>query len=147
MNPTLNEIEALARQEIAAARDDNQLRQVKARYLGKSSVLGQQMKTLGALSPEERRAAGQALNQLKRALEQRIDEQAAVISERMVGSRQRILVEAVSKKNADELAGRTDNNRVVNFAGNPRLINQFIEVNIASAMPHSLRGEIVIREV
>lgn len=80
-------------------------------------------------------------------LQKRIDEQAAVISERMVGSRQRILVEAVSKKNADELAGRTDNNRVVNFAGNPRLINQFIEVNIASAMPHSLRGEIVIREV
>ncbi|MBX3686639.1 MAG: tRNA (N6-isopentenyl adenosine(37)-C2)-methylthiotransferase MiaB [Rhodocyclaceae bacterium] len=79
-------------------------------------------------------------------LQRRIDEQSAVISERMVGTRQRILVEAVSKKNAEELAGRTDNNRVVNFPGNLRLINQFVEVNIASAYPHSLRGEIVIRE-
>ena len=79
-------------------------------------------------------------------LQKRIDEQAQVISQAMVGGIQRVLVEGVSKKDAYELAGRTDNNRVVNFAGNPRLINTFVEVKITGALPHSLRGEIVIRE-
>jgi tRNA-2-methylthio-N6-dimethylallyladenosine synthase len=64
----------------------------------------------------------------------------------MVGSVQRVLVEGTSKKDAQELAGRTDNNRIVNFAGNARLINTFVDVRITSALPHSLRGEIVIRE-
>jgi tRNA-2-methylthio-N6-dimethylallyladenosine synthase len=64
----------------------------------------------------------------------------------MVGSIQRVLVEGVSKKDVHELAGRTDNNRVVNFVGNPRLINTFTDVRITSALPHSLRGEIVLRE-
>ena len=59
---------------------------------------------------------------------------------------QRVLVEGTSKKDANELAGRTDNNRIVNFAGNPRLINTFVDVRITEALPHSLRGEIVIRE-
>jgi tRNA-2-methylthio-N6-dimethylallyladenosine synthase len=80
-------------------------------------------------------------------LQKRIEEQAAVISEAMVGSVQRVLVEGVSKKNAEELAGRTDNNRIVNFAGNPRLIHHFVDLRITSAFPHSLRGEIVTREV
>jgi tRNA-2-methylthio-N6-dimethylallyladenosine synthase len=40
--------------------------------------------------------------------------------------------------------GRTDNNRIVNFNGQPRLIGQFVNVNITQALPHSLRGEIVI---
>ncbi|WP_153129757.1 tRNA (N6-isopentenyl adenosine(37)-C2)-methylthiotransferase MiaB [Dechloromonas hortensis] len=79
-------------------------------------------------------------------LQKRIDEQAQVISQAMVGSIQRVLVEGVSKKDAHELAGRTDNNRIVNFIGNPRLINTFVDVRITSALPHSLRGEIVIRE-
>ncbi|QID18813.1 tRNA (N6-isopentenyl adenosine(37)-C2)-methylthiotransferase MiaB [Nitrogeniibacter mangrovi] len=79
-------------------------------------------------------------------LQKRIEEQVQVISESMVGSVQRILVEGPSKKNADELAGRTENNRVVNFAGHPRLIGQFVEVSITSALPHSLRGQIVTRE-
>jgi tRNA-2-methylthio-N6-dimethylallyladenosine synthase len=65
----------------------------------------------------------------------------------MVGSVQRVLVEGVSKKNTEELAGRTDNNRIVNFAGNPRLIHHFVDLRITSALPHSLRGEIVTREV
>ena len=64
----------------------------------------------------------------------------------MVGSVQRILVEGHARKDAAELAGRTDNNRVVNFPGPARLINQFIDVRITSALPHSLRGEVVIRE-
>ena len=79
-------------------------------------------------------------------LQKRIEAQVAVISESMVGSTQRILVEGPSKKNADELAGRTENNRVVNFAGNPRLVGQFVDVLITSALPHSLRGEISTRE-
>ena len=79
-------------------------------------------------------------------LQRRIDEQAHAASEAMVGSRQRILVEGVSKKSRDELAGRTDNNRVVNFAGQPRLIGQFVDVTITRAYPHSLRGELVMRE-
>ena len=76
-------------------------------------------------------------------LQKRIEEQAAVISASMVGSVQRILVEGPSRKDPNELAGRTDNNRIVNFPGNPRLINNFVDVTIVSALPHSLRGEIV----
>jgi tRNA-2-methylthio-N6-dimethylallyladenosine synthase len=80
-------------------------------------------------------------------LQKRIEEQAAVISEAMVGSVQRVLIEGISKKSDNELAGRTDNNRIVNFVGNPRLIHTFAEVRITSALPHSLRGEIVTREI
>ena len=79
-------------------------------------------------------------------LQKRIDELAQVVSKAMVGSVQRVLVEGTSKKDATELAGRTDNNRIVNFAGNQRLINTFVDVRITSALSHSLRGEIVIRE-
>jgi tRNA-2-methylthio-N6-dimethylallyladenosine synthase len=79
-------------------------------------------------------------------LQKRIDEQAQQISRAMVGRTERILVEGVSKKDAGELAGRTDNNRVVNFAAPPRLIGQFVDVRITAALPHSLRGEIVVLE-
>ncbi|WP_298625792.1 tRNA (N6-isopentenyl adenosine(37)-C2)-methylthiotransferase MiaB [uncultured Zoogloea sp.] len=79
-------------------------------------------------------------------LQKRIEEHAAEISASMVGSVQRILVEGPSKKDPNELAGRTDNNRVVNFAGNPRLVGNFVDVTITSALPHSLRGEIVVKD-
>ena len=79
-------------------------------------------------------------------LQKRIEEQAQVISKAMVGSVQRVLVEGHAKKDAAELSGRTDNNRVVNFAGNARLIGHFAEVRIVAALPHSLRGEIVTGE-
>ena len=79
-------------------------------------------------------------------LQKRIEEHAAEISASMVGSIQRILVEGPSKKDPNELAGRTDNNRVVNFAGNPRMVGHFVDVTITSALPHSLRGEIVVKE-
>ena len=75
-------------------------------------------------------------------LQKRIEEMAWQISRDMVGSVQRILVEGPSKKNVDELFGRTDNNRIVNFAGQPRLIGQFVEVRVSEALPHSLRGEV-----
>jgi tRNA-2-methylthio-N6-dimethylallyladenosine synthase len=79
-------------------------------------------------------------------LQQRIEAQAQAISRAMVGTVQRILVEGASKKDAAELAGRTDNNRIVNFAGQPRLAGRFIDVLITAALPHSLRGEVATRE-
>lgn len=79
-------------------------------------------------------------------LQKRIDELAQEVSLAMVGTVQRVLVEGRSKKDDNELAGRTDNNRIVNFAGHPRLVHQFVEVRITAALPHSLRGEIVTRE-
>ena len=79
-------------------------------------------------------------------LQKRIEELAFAVSESMVGTVQRVLVEGVSKKHEHELAGRTDNNRIVNFAGAPRLINTFAEVRITAALPHSLRGEVVTHE-
>ncbi|MBL8487070.1 MAG: tRNA (N6-isopentenyl adenosine(37)-C2)-methylthiotransferase MiaB [Rhodocyclaceae bacterium] len=79
-------------------------------------------------------------------LQKRIELQAMAISERMVGSVQRVLVEGHARKDASELSGRTDNNRVVNFAGPARLIGRFVDVRITAALPHSLRGEAAIRE-
>ena len=79
-------------------------------------------------------------------LQKRIEEQAFAISQAMVGTVQRVLIERRAKKDAQELAGRTANNRVVNFPGSERLIGQFIDVTITAALPHSLRGEVVVRE-
>ena len=79
-------------------------------------------------------------------LQARIEEQAQAISQSMVGTVQRVLVESLSRKDANELAGRTDNNRIVNFVGNPRLIHQFVDVLIVGSLPHSLRGEIVVKD-
>ncbi|MEW6292683.1 MAG: tRNA (N6-isopentenyl adenosine(37)-C2)-methylthiotransferase MiaB [Pseudomonadota bacterium] len=79
-------------------------------------------------------------------LQKRIEAQAFAISRAMVGTVQRVLVEGRAKKDADELAGRTANNRVVNFKGSARQIGQFIDVTITAALPHSLRGEVVVRE-
>ena len=73
-------------------------------------------------------------------LQQLINGRAADISRDMVNSIQRVLVEGASKRDARELSGRTENNRVVNFPGDPRLIGQFVDVLITEAMPNSLRG-------
>jgi tRNA-2-methylthio-N6-dimethylallyladenosine synthase len=75
-------------------------------------------------------------------LQERIDAHAGRISERMVGTSQRILVEGASRRNAAELSGRTGNNRMVNFRGAPRLVGQFVDVTITEALAHSLRGEV-----
>jgi len=74
-------------------------------------------------------------------LQKRINEMALQISRRMVGSEQKILVERPSKKDPTQLAGRTENNRVVNFSGDPELIGQFVTVTITEALNNSLRGE------
>jgi len=67
---------------------------------------------------------------------------AAEYSQAMVGTTQRVLVEGTSKKSANELAGRSDNNRVVNFAAPQRLIGEFVDVVITEAMRNSLRGRV-----
>jgi tRNA-2-methylthio-N6-dimethylallyladenosine synthase len=68
------------------------------------------------------------------------------ISEGLVGTVQRILVEGASRKNASEMAGRTDCNRMVNFEGPARLMGQMIDVRVTGANSHSLRGEAVTAE-
>jgi tRNA-2-methylthio-N6-dimethylallyladenosine synthase len=75
-------------------------------------------------------------------LQQRIEEQAQAASRAMVGTRQRVLVEGAARRDVHELAARTDNNRVVNFAGPARLAGSFVDVTITAALTHSLRGEI-----
>ncbi len=79
-------------------------------------------------------------------LQELVNHQAAAISTAMVGSVQRVLVEGPSKKDPNELSGRSDNNRVVNFPAPSRLIGQLIDVRITQALPHSLRGETVIAD-
>ncbi|MGH8525769.1 MAG: TRAM domain-containing protein, partial [Gammaproteobacteria bacterium] len=78
-----------------------------------------------------------------RILQTRIDQNARNISVSMVGKVERILVEGPSRKNPEELCGRTGNNRVVNVAARPRLAGHFTEVRITAALPHSLRGELI----
>jgi tRNA-2-methylthio-N6-dimethylallyladenosine synthase len=82
------------------------------------------------------------LERLQR-LQEKVEEQAQAISRSMVGTMQRVLVEGHSKKDAAELCGRTDNNRMVNFAGSPETIGNFMNVKITAALSHSLRGEIL----
>lgn len=74
-------------------------------------------------------------------LQARLANQAQIIGRRMVGGVRRVLVEGHARKDPTELAGRTENNRVVNFAGPADLIGQFAEVRITQALPNSLRGE------
>ncbi|SDO84102.1 tRNA-i(6)A37 thiotransferase enzyme MiaB [Ralstonia sp. 25mfcol4.1] len=86
-------------------------------------------------------------------LQAAIEENVVRISQGMVGTVQRILVEGPARKDPTELHGRTENNRVVNFAlpGVPqaqrdRMVGQMVDVSITQAFPHSLRGEIVVRQ-
>ncbi len=82
------------------------------------------------------------LDRLKRLLEV-TDNQAAAVSQSMIGTLQRVLVDGFSKRDTRELRGRTDNNRVVNFSGHERLVGHFVLMLITSAAAHTLRGEIV----
>ncbi|WP_082190174.1 tRNA (N6-isopentenyl adenosine(37)-C2)-methylthiotransferase MiaB [Frateuria defendens] len=75
-------------------------------------------------------------------LQARLNDNARAINEAMVGTVQRVLVEKPSKKNANELTGRTENMRFVNFPAPSRLIGQFVDVVITEAMSNSLRGRI-----
>jgi len=82
------------------------------------------------------------MERLKR-LKARIDELENVYSKKMVGTVQRVAVEGISKKDQSELAGRTDNNRVVNFVGSADMVGRFVEVTITAVSMHTLRGESV----
>ena len=77
-------------------------------------------------------------------LQTQISAQAMKISESMVGSVQKVLVERPSRKDPQQLAGRTENNRWVNFAGNDDLIGSFVDVEISAALPNSLRGRLCL---
>ncbi len=76
-------------------------------------------------------------------LQAHINGYAAKISEGMVGSVQSVLVEGPSRKNPNELTGKTENMRSVNFPGHPRLVGQFVDVLITEALSNSLRGRVV----
>jgi len=76
-------------------------------------------------------------------LQSKLLDQAALISRQMVGSTQRLLVEGYSRKSDSELSGRTENNRVVNFAGPDELIGSFVQVGITAALNNSLRGRLL----
>jgi len=75
-------------------------------------------------------------------LQARLEELYRGYSEEMVGTTQRVLVEGHARKDRSELSGRAENNRIVNFPGDSRLIGSFIDVAITAALPHSLRGAI-----
>ncbi len=76
-------------------------------------------------------------------LQARIEEMASKISQKMVGTIQKVLVEGVSKKDPNTLTGRTENYKVVNFTGNPRMIGELIPIKIIQANAYSLTGEVV----
>lgn len=76
-------------------------------------------------------------------LQARIRDQADAISQAMVGSEQRVLVMSEAKKGVGQLAARTENNRVVNFAGRNSSIGSFAKVRISEALPNSLRGTLI----
>jgi tRNA-2-methylthio-N6-dimethylallyladenosine synthase len=81
---------------------------------------------------------------LKR-LQDRLSSQEDAVGLSMLGSVQRVLVEGISKKDTLELAGRTDNNRVINFRGSPGMIGRFVEVSVTQVVRHTLRGELAGR--
>jgi tRNA-2-methylthio-N6-dimethylallyladenosine synthase len=87
------------------------------------------------VSLEEKKA------RLKR-LQDQLNAQARTFSERMVGTIQRVVVEGHSRKNGAELAGRTENNRVVNFPGPAELVGRMVDVQITAALANSLRGRL-----
>jgi tRNA-2-methylthio-N6-dimethylallyladenosine synthase len=76
-------------------------------------------------------------------LQGRINQLAAEYSQAMLGTEQRVLVEGPSRKSPAQMSGRTDNNRVVNFAADLALIGRFVTVRITEALPNSLRGELL----
>ena len=88
------------------------------------------------VSTEHKKARLQSLQARIRAL-------ALDISESMIGTVERVLIERPSKKDPTHLAGRTANNRVVNLPGNEELIGEFVNVCITEALPNSLRGTLV----
>ncbi len=100
--------------------------------------------TLAAGLPDD--VSHEAKQQRLVRLQERIDAQSLAISRAMVGSVQRVLVERPSRRDSRQLAGRTENNRWVNFDGPATLIDRFVDVLVTEAMPNSLRGRLAAAE-
>jgi tRNA-2-methylthio-N6-dimethylallyladenosine synthase len=86
--------------------------------------------------------SGEVKKQRLEQLQKRISAMAQNISRKMVGTTQRVLVDRPARKDPQMLAGRTENNRVVNFYGPSQLIGHFADVTITEALPNSLRGRL-----
>ncbi len=93
---------------------------------------------LGDAVPQEIKA-----ERLQR-LQELLVEQSKTLTQDLIGSVQKVLVEGMSRKDANEMAGRLDSNRVVNFAGSPGMIGRFVDVKITGSWHHTLRGERVM---
>ncbi len=106
-----------------------------------SFIYSQRPGTPASFMPDN--VTGEVKKERLRLLQDRLLGQAAMISRQMVGSRQHILVEGYSRKSDNELSGRTENNRVVNFEGADELIGGFIDVEVTEALNNSLRGILV----
>jgi len=85
----------------------------------------------------------QVKKQRLQLLQEQLHKQALAISEAMLGTTQRVLVEKISRKNSRQVAGRTENMRWVNFDADARCIGQFVDVVITEALPNSLRGRLL----
>ncbi len=72
--------------------------------------------------------------------------QAQELPKKLIGTTQRVLVESVSRKDAQEVAGRMDNNRIVNFVGSPGMVGRFVDVKITGVWAYTLRGELVLNQ-
>ena len=79
-------------------------------------------------------------------LQAQINKQAKAISEAMLGTVQKVLVDGRSRRDKTELTGRTENNRIVNFVGSDRLMGQLVDIRITEVYTNSLRGEVVTTE-
>jgi len=104
-----------------------------------SFIYSQRPGTPAAFMPDD--VSLEVKKQRLKLLQDKVLKQAKTISENMVGTHQVVLVEGLSKKDKREISGRTENNRVVNFAGNESLVGQFVSVLITEALNNSLRGE------
>ena len=106
-----------------------------------SFIYSQRPGTPAAFMPDD--VSMETKKQRLRLLQEKLLNQANQISSKMVGSKQRILVEGYSRKSDSELSGRTENNRVVNFKGPDESIGQFVDVEVIQALNNSLRGILV----
>ncbi len=77
-------------------------------------------------------------------LQEKLSSLEDAVGQSMLGSVQHVLVEGISKKDMLEMAGRTDNNRVINFRGSPGMIGRFVDVTVTQVVRHTLRGELII---
>ncbi len=109
--------------------------------LSYSFVYSQRPGTPAADMPDD--VPAEVKKQRLERFQQRINEMTAAISSSMIDSVQTVLVEGPAKKNPLQMQGRTENNRVVNFIGHPRLAGQFVDILITEALPNSLRGRMV----